>query len=90
MRGLRYACQRHRELFFEILKRHGALDEDEIEVVRLRLLAWLSANYPAMVLDHFNRKACLGCGLESACVDLSPMREAIRHSVLADGGAPAS
>ncbi len=81
MLGFRYVCQHHQQLFAEAVKRHGDLDNEAMEEVRLRLLAWLCDTYPAVVLDHYDRKSCIGCGLNAARIDLAPMYQAIRDAV---------
>lgn len=80
MPGFRYVCQFHRDRFAAAIAGHG-LDAEGIEDVRCALLAWLAENYPAMVLDHFNRKSFLGCGLNEASIDLAPMYRAIGDAV---------
>lgn len=88
MLGFRYVCQYHQRLFIEAIQRAADLDLDEMRQVRTRLLAWLSRHCPAMVLDHFNRKSCLGCALDACCIDLDAMYEAIRLWVVAAKGEP--
>ena len=69
----------HKKIFIEFLARTGLGDPKKMEVVRRRLLAWLSETYPGLVLDRFNREDCLGCGLEEAHVDLEIVRRATQE-----------
>ncbi|HKW55629.1 MAG TPA: hypothetical protein VJO12_18210 [Stellaceae bacterium] len=77
MLGFRYVCVPHRARFIEAVEREGCRDPAAMEQVRRRLLAWLSEAYPRLVLDHFNKESCIGCGLNAACIDLSEMHAAI-------------
>ena len=79
MLGFEFACERHQKIFIESLARTGCGDPKKMEVVRRRLLAWLSETYPGLVLDSFNKEACLGCGLEEAHVDLESVRRATQE-----------
>lgn len=74
-----YVCPTHRDRFVEAVEREGCCDPAAMEQVRRFLLAWLSETYPRLVLDHYNDKRCLGCGLADSCVDLSDMRTALRR-----------
>jgi len=76
MLGFEFACERHQKVFIEFLARAGCGDAKKLEVVRQRLLAWLSETYPRLVLDRYNENSCLGCGLEEAHVDLEEVRQA--------------
>jgi hypothetical protein len=74
-----YVCPTHRRRFVEAFEREGCRDPAAMEQVRRLLLAWLSETYPRLVLDHYNHKRCLGCGLDDSCVDLSDMHAALRR-----------
>jgi hypothetical protein len=65
MLQFRYTCARHRRMFIEAVTRDGCTDPGEMDDIRRRLLAWLSARYPTMVLEHFEQATCLGCELET-------------------------
>jgi hypothetical protein len=70
MLHFRHTCPRHQQAFMGAAQRGGCDDPAKMEVVRRKMLAWLSAKFPRMVLDHFNEKSCLGCKLEATHVDL--------------------
>jgi hypothetical protein len=55
-------------VFIEAAKRGGCYDLEKMDEVRRKTLAWLSARFPLMVLDHFNEDLCLGCMLEANSV----------------------
>jgi hypothetical protein len=74
-----YVCPRHRDLFVARVAREGCRDAAAIEQARRLLLGWLSQTYPRLVLDSYNAKSCLGCGLDDACVDLTDMYAALRR-----------
>jgi len=78
MLQFRYTCERHRQMFVAVVKRAGCSDPAEMDDIRRRLLAWLSARYPRMVLDHFHEGTCLGCELEARFGDASEIDRAIR------------
>jgi hypothetical protein len=86
MLHFRHTCSRHQQAFIEAAKRGGCDDPAKMEVVRRKMLAWLSAKFPRMVLDHFNEESCLGCKLESNHVDLKEIERVF--SELAKGHAP--
>ena len=69
-----YVCERHRAIFIELARGGGCEDPAQWEKVRMRLLRWFSETYPALVLEQFNARACIGCGLVAACVDLEEVR----------------
>ncbi len=86
MLHFRHTCSRHQQAFIESAKRGGCRDPADIEVVRRKTLAWLSAKFPRMVLDHYNEETCLGCKLEANHVDLKVIERVIIE--LANGLAP--
>jgi hypothetical protein len=86
MLHFRHTCSRHQQAFIEAAKRGGCCDPGEMEVVRRKTLAWLSAKFPRMVLDHYNEEGCLGCKLEANHVDLKVIERVIIE--LAKGHAP--
>jgi hypothetical protein len=65
MLQFRYTCARHQQMFIEAATRAGCSDPAEMDDIRRRLLAWLSARYPRLVLEHFHEETCLGCELEA-------------------------
>ncbi len=79
MLEFRFICEQHRALFLEFARRGGCADPAQLETVRMRLLRWLSETYPALVLEQFNARACIGCGLVAACVDLEEVRRRTRQ-----------
>jgi hypothetical protein len=71
-------------MFIEAATRAGCSDLAEMDDIRRRLLAWLSARYPRMVLEHFHEGTCLGCELEARFCDageLDRLRRAIEELV---------
>ncbi len=78
MLQFRYTCERHQQMFIDAVKRAGCSDPAEMDDIRRRLLAWLSARYPRMVLDHFQEGTCLGCELEARFGDGSELGRAMR------------
>jgi hypothetical protein len=84
MLRFRYTCARHQQMFIEAATRAGCSDPAEMDDIRRRLLAWLSARYPRMVLEHFHERTCLGCELEARFGDageLDRLRRAIEELV---------
>lgn len=74
-------------MFIEAAKRQGWHDRAELDDARRKALAWLSANFPRMVLDHFNEEICLGCKLEANGVNLNEIACVISEfSRSLDGG----
>ena len=71
MLQFRYTCARHQRMFIESATRAGCCDPAAMDDIRRRLLAWLSARYPRMVLEHFQEGTCLGCELEARFGDAS-------------------
>lgn len=61
----RYTCARHQQMFIDTVTRAGCTDAARMDGLRRRLLAWLSARYPRMVLGHFDEATCLGCEVEA-------------------------
>jgi hypothetical protein len=86
MLHFRHTCSRHQQAFIESAMRGGCLDPAEMEVLRRKTLAWLSAKFPRLVLDHYNEETCLGCKLEAYRVDLKVIERVIIE--LAKGRAP--
>ena len=86
MLHFRHTCPRHQQAFIEAAKCGGCYDPAMMEVVRRRTLAWLSAKFPRMVLDHYNQSVCLACKLEENGVDMKVIERAIVE--LATGRAP--
>jgi hypothetical protein len=78
MLQFRYTCERHQQVFIDAVKRAGCSDPAEMDDIRRRLLAWLSARYPRMVLEHFQEATCLGCELEARFGDRNELDRAIR------------
>ncbi|HWG79255.1 MAG TPA: hypothetical protein VN681_05740 [Stellaceae bacterium] len=84
MAQFRYTCARHRQMFIETVTRAGCTDPAEMDDLRRRLLAWLSARYPRMVLEHFEEATCLGCELEARFGDngeIERLRRALEELV---------
>jgi hypothetical protein len=77
MPDFQYTCVRHRELFFDLVSRGGGCDPARLDDVRRKMLAWLSARFPRMVLDHFNERSCLGCKLEASALDTTEVERAM-------------
>jgi len=73
----KYTCARHQALFIEAAAKAGITDPAQLELLRKRLLAWLSNEYPRMVLDHYARASCIACDLEAAGIGLGDMRRAL-------------
>jgi hypothetical protein len=48
----RRTCSRHQQIFIEAAKRGGCYDPEKMDEVRRKTVAWLSAKFPRMVLDH--------------------------------------
>jgi hypothetical protein len=86
MLHFRHTCSRHQQAFVEAAQRGGCDDFAKMEIVRRKMLAWLSAKFPRMVLDHFNEESCLGCKLEATHVDLKEIERVFGE--LAKGLAP--
>jgi len=80
MLQFRYTCARHQQMFIEAATRAGCRDPAEMDDIRRRLLAWLSARYPRMVLEHFHEGTCLGCELEARFGDASEL-ERLRGAI---------
>jgi hypothetical protein len=64
-------------MFLEAARRGGCRDPDELDAVRRKTLAWFSARFPRMVLDHFNEDSCLGCKLEISGVGLGEIERVV-------------
>ncbi len=79
MRDLGYTCTRHQQMFVEVARRGGCRDHAKTHDLRRKTLAWLSARFPRMVLDHFNEGACLGCKLEASGMDLTEIERVITN-----------
>jgi hypothetical protein len=74
-------------MFIAAAKRQGWHDRAELDDARRKALAWLSTNFPRMVLDHFNEEICLGCKLEANGVNLNEIEYVISEfSRTLDGG----
>jgi hypothetical protein len=78
MLQFRYTCERHQQMFIDAVTRAGCSDPAEMDDIRRRLLAWLSARYPRMVLEHFQEGTCLGCELEARFGDARELERALR------------
>lgn len=48
-----------------------------MDEVGRQTLAWLSARFGRLVLDHFNERRCLGCKLEANGVDVAQVERAV-------------
>lgn len=81
----RYTCLRHQALFFDAAAKAGITDPGQLDLLRKRLLAWLSNEYPRMVLDHYARGSCIACDLEAAGIGLDDMRRALESLARAIG-----
>ena len=81
MLGFRYVCQKHQQLFADTVAQEGCCDPEEMEKARRRLLAWLSESHPRLVLEQFNKEACMGCAIEQAQLDTRPIYDAVREIV---------
>jgi hypothetical protein len=77
MPDFQYTCHRHRDMFLELIRRGGVCDPMRVEELRRKMLAWLSARFPRLVLDHFNEGACLGCKLEASALDTTEVERAL-------------
>ena len=73
MLQFRYTCVRHQQMFMDAATQAGCSDPAELDELRRRVLAWLSARYPRMVLEHFHEGTCLGCELEARFGDASEL-----------------
>lgn len=74
----RYTCARHQQKFVDVVTRAGCTDPAKMDQLRRRILAWLSARYPRMVLEHFQEATCLGCELEARFGDNSELERVLR------------
>ena len=61
-----YTCERHQILFIETAGKAGITRPELLDLLRKRMLTWLSNTYPRMVLDHYARASCIACDLEAA------------------------
>ncbi|HUC65042.1 MAG TPA: hypothetical protein VMA53_06430 [Stellaceae bacterium] len=78
MFGFVHCCQRHQQIFADLVARAGCADKDEIAKVRARAFAWFSAKYPMLVLEHYTNAACVGCTYEKTNFDKTEIYDAIR------------
>jgi len=77
MLQFRYTCERHQQTFIAAAQRAGCSDAADMDDIRRQLLAWLSARYPRLILDHFREGTCLGCELEARFGDAREITRAI-------------
>lgn len=77
MLRFRCTCAHHQDVFVAAARRGGCFDLGEIDVLRQKTLARLSAVYPRAVLDHFNEESCLGCKLEAGGIDLGEIERLV-------------
>lgn len=81
MLTFRFTCPRHQRTFVETVRKAGCSDPASMDEIRRLLLAWISARYPRIVLDHFEEGSCLGCEFEAHFGDTSELRGAIEALV---------
>jgi hypothetical protein len=74
--NFRYTCKRHQILFVERAGKAGITQPELLDLLRKRMLTWLSRAYPRMVLDHFARESCIACDLEAAGIGLGDVLRA--------------
>jgi hypothetical protein len=77
MLHFRRTCSRHQQAFIDAAQRGGCDDPAKMEVVKRKMLAWLSTKFPRMVLDHYNHSVCLACKLEENGVDMKVIERVI-------------
>ncbi|HWI28570.1 MAG TPA: hypothetical protein VN668_16470 [Stellaceae bacterium] len=65
MLRFRYTCLRHQEAFVAAAHRAGCRELEKMDEIRRKTLAWLSARFPRLVLEHFNEESCIACKLEA-------------------------
>lgn len=73
-----HICQRHQQIFADLVARAGCTDPEEIAKVRCKAFAWFSAKYPMLVLEHSSNAACVGCTYEKTNFDKTEIYDAIR------------
>ena len=78
MFGFVHCCQRHQQIFADVVARAGCTDPEEIAKVRAKAFAWFSAKYPMLVLEHYTNAACVGCTYEKTNFDKTEIYDAIR------------
>lgn len=77
MLRFRYTCLRHQEAFVAAAHRGGCRELEKMDDIRRKTLAWLSARFPRLVLEHFNEESCMACKLEANGFDLGELERAI-------------
>lgn len=77
MLRFRYTCERHQRIFVAAARRGGCRDFTQMDGIRRRMLAWMSARFPTLVFEHFTEESCLGCKLEANGIPLAEVEPAI-------------
>jgi hypothetical protein len=82
MLRFRLTCAPHRQAFIEAACRGGCCDPEKMDEIRRRMLAWLSARFPRLVLDHFNEESCIACKLAANGFDLREIERVITEMAM--------